>query len=623
MGHYARLSTVPLLLGLFSFFALPVTSLHAQAQRREALVFGNAAYRHAPRLVNPLNDARATGEAFTRLGFTVRTILDSDLRSMRNALLEFRNRLADADVGVFYFAGHSQQINEQNYLLPVDAELKTDADAPLEAIDLAVVMQALSTPRGLGLILIDASRDSPFARSGLRSVRRGLAPVDPLPNVVVSYSAREGTTAADGMGQHSPYTNALLRNLEIPGLDVNLLLRRVRDDVLTETGRRQEPFVYGGSLGSEPIQLHPRSAPSASAPSTDPCHRQNACTTVPVLFGTDRKREDSAARVGYGPDRANTLELGHAIVTVPQNTNRQRGTISRPAWWERALLGISAAGDPARHFTIPPNGIVVYASVEEFVGAVRQQISSAGPFKDHAFVFVHGYRVTFEEALYRTAQIAYDLGSDNVPFGTAFLYSWPASGGAKDYEYDVESARLASDHLKTFLDIVLSKTEARHVHLIAHSMGNWPLLNALAQVAASSKGLPIINQLILAAPDIDAGEFLKIARNVTAVAHGVTLYASSNDVALIASRQLRRGRPRAGDVSEDEGPVIVPGIDTIDVSAISTDILSWRHTLYAEHKELLNDIALLLRKGERPPSSRMPILETKRFKGQVYWRYPN
>jgi esterase/lipase superfamily enzyme len=353
------------------------------------------------------------------------------------------------------------------------------------------------------------------------------------------------------------------------------------------------------------------------------CEKPEICTYVPIFFGTDRKRQDWHGHLaGFGPDRADQLQFGHAIVTVPRGSGRKRGEIPRPNWWERNILFRNDAGEPDKHFTIPENGITAFMTIDDFVHAIRQYIDDNRGERDHALIFIHGYRVTFAAALFRTAQIAYDLGSDGRPFGTAFLYSWPSGGELKDYKYDFDSARFAVDHLKSFINIVTSKTGVTNVHLIAHSMGNWPLMSALNQFSSENNHNVRINQIVLAAPDIDAAEFSKLAKNMSAVAKGVTLYASGNDLAMAASREVHRGTPRAGDVTTI-GPLVVEGIDTIDISAVSTDALALGHNHYAEKRELLNDIALLLRQGVRPPHVRTPILDRKQTGGSVYWKYPN
>src|SRR5262249_20347472 len=140
----------------------------------------------------------------------------------------------------------------------------------------------------------------------------------------------------------------------------------------------------------------------------DPCASQQTCTLVPVFFGTDRKRADLPKRIDFGPNRSSTLQLGRAAVTVPRTPKRKVGEIPRPTKLER-FLGTPPEGTPAKHFTIPANGVRVFANADDFITAVREHMEDAGEFRDHAFIFVHGYWTTFEDALYRVAQIAYDL----------------------------------------------------------------------------------------------------------------------------------------------------------------------------------------------------------------------
>jgi esterase/lipase superfamily enzyme len=379
-----------------------------------------------------------------------------------------------------------------------------------------------------------------------------------------------------------------------------------------EGRRRQLEELRRRAAEEQQVSLRPKSL--------GPCDNAN-CTPVRVYFGTDRSKQESADRINFGPDRAGILQLGRAVVTVPRAVPRKRGEISRPTWYDLNVRGTPSEGDPNRHFTIPKGGVIIFTSMDDFLSAVQDELKERSAFKDHAFVFVHGFWTTFDDALYRTAQIAYDLGDGTDTFGTAFLYSWPSGGALRDYKYDFDSTRFAVEHLEAFLKLVASRSGATHLHVIAHSMGNWPMLAVLDKVARDTANTTKIDQVILAAPDIDTVEFAKMAFAISTIAKGVTLYASSNDFAMKAAREAHHGVPRAGDVPTS-GPVIVRGVYTIDVSNISTDILGG-HADYVERKELLNDIALILRNGQHPPSLRMPILETLRLKDLVYWRYPN
>jgi esterase/lipase superfamily enzyme len=306
-------------------------------------------------------------------------------------------------------------------------------------------------------------------------------------------------------------------------------------------------------------------------------------------------------------------------VTVPR-AHRKKGDVSRPSWWDLLHFRNPWREDPTVHFVIPDGGVTVFASAEEFVAAAKEHIANGGEFKDHAFIFVHGYNVEFDDAAFRAAQISFDLGNGDEPFGTAFVYSWPSKGAMLDYGYDADSARLAKKHLAAFVQLILDKTGAKNIHLIAHSMGNRPLVDVLGEMANNHTGPKRINEIILAAPDIDAGEFKTVAKSIGDIAHGVTLYASSNDRAMLASRTAHGEALRAGDVSAS-GPVIIKGIQSLDVSALNTDILALNHSTYADSKELLDDIWKLMRTGARPPNERTLLLRAKGTGSDRYWRY--
>jgi formylglycine-generating enzyme required for sulfatase activity len=170
---------------------------------------------------------------------------------------------------VIFFAGHGIEVGGENWLVPVDAELNEDIATEQEAIALRSLLPVIGSASKLGLIILDACRNNPFAarmQRGLpvRAVVRGLARVEPAGSVLVAYAAKDGTTANDGIGRNSPFTAALLRNIETPGLEVNYLFRNVREAVLSATNRQQEPVVYG-SLPSEPIYFKASATPGATA----------------------------------------------------------------------------------------------------------------------------------------------------------------------------------------------------------------------------------------------------------------------------------------------------------------------------------------------------------------------
>ena len=243
-------------------------SASATTRTKVALIIGNGAYKDVPELPNPTNDATALAGAFLRLGFSVRLVTDANYDDMRRALLEFSQKARDSEMAVVFFAGHGIELGGENWLIPVDAELKTDLDTEQEAISLRSVMLMVSAASKLGVVMLDACRNNPFINKVRRSiatrgVSRGLSRVEPMNNVLVAYAAKDGTTASDGSGDHSPFATALLKHLETPGLEVTFLFRNVRDDVIAATGNEQQPFVYG-SLSKEAIYFKP--PPAVAAP---------------------------------------------------------------------------------------------------------------------------------------------------------------------------------------------------------------------------------------------------------------------------------------------------------------------------------------------------------------------
>ena len=264
---------------LLAFLSLAATQSCAQplAQSRVALVIGNGAYRSVPMLPNPPNDASDVAAALGRLGFSVRSLTDASFDDLRRALIAFGEEARGADMAIVYYAGHGMEVGGENWLIPVDAQLRSDIDAENEAIGLKSLMLAVSGAKDLGLVILDACRNNPFGlqmqrTNRSRAITRGLAPIEPSDNVLVAFAAKDGTTAKDGTGRNSPFTEALLKHIETPGLEINFLFRNVRDDVLAATDRAQQPFTYG-SLSKEAIYLKPPPAGEATVtqrPDTPP-----------------------------------------------------------------------------------------------------------------------------------------------------------------------------------------------------------------------------------------------------------------------------------------------------------------------------------------------------------------
>lgn len=236
-------------------------SSDALAGKRVALVIGNSAYTNAPPLQHPAKDAEAIGDMLRGAGFdVVETRRDSNNLDVRRALRNFSDIVRDADMAIVYFSGHGVEVDGQNYLLPVDARLQREYDAYDEAISLDRILQSVEGARAVRLVILDACRDNPFSQSmvrtsALRAVTRGLITAEPSkPDTLIAYAAKSGTIAETADGENSPYAAALIKHLPTPGLDLRQAFGRVRDDVMKQTGGRQEPFVYG-SLGGSTVSL--------------------------------------------------------------------------------------------------------------------------------------------------------------------------------------------------------------------------------------------------------------------------------------------------------------------------------------------------------------------------------
>jgi len=225
-----------------------------RADNRVALVVGNAAYRNVSTLATPVADAKAIADALGRLDFSVNAIFDATYDEFRRALIEFGRKARGADLAIIYFAGHGIEINGDNGLVPVDAELKNDIDAANETIEFTSLMRVVSGAKKLGLVILDACRSNQFKakmQPERAIVTQGLGPIEPSGKVVVAYAAIDGTTAEDGVEPHSLYTATLLRHIETPGLEIDYLFRNVRDDVMEETHGQQQPYTYGSPSGDE------------------------------------------------------------------------------------------------------------------------------------------------------------------------------------------------------------------------------------------------------------------------------------------------------------------------------------------------------------------------------------
>jgi len=287
---------------------------------------------------------------------------------------------------------------------------------------------------------------------------------------------------------------------------------------------------------------------------------------VDVYYATDRARSgetDPNAFYGYARGQ---LELGVARVTIPDT--HQPGMIDAPSIWR-----LEFGPNPAKHVVLQS---VEPVEEEAFYARMNTHLAETG--STSAFVFIHGYNVSFDQAARRAAQIAYDMTFPGLPV----LYSWPSRGSTAGYIADTAVVRLSGRRLSHFLDDLVEKSGASTIHIVAHSMGNRALTDAL-ELMALRRGLregdaPVFDQVLFAAPDVDADLFAEMMPTVRPVAKRLTLYASEQDWALATSKQLHGDAPRAGQGGADM--IARAEFDSVDMSQLGDDMLA--HSYFAD-----------------------------------------
>lgn len=256
----------------FTFSSAP-----ASAETRVALVVGNSTYQNVPRLNNPTSDARLMADTLRSLGFELvggSAQLDLDKASFDNAARSFGRQLQGAEVGLFYYAGHGLQVRGANYLVPVNANPAREADLDYEPEDVALVLRQMEgAGTRLNLIFLDACRNNPFGGRGLRASESGLAQMRAPEGTLISFATQPGSVALDGTGGHSPFTNALARTIQKPGLGIFDAINEVGLAVKLATGGSQQPWfstspINGAFYFASAPNLAPSPSPSTTAPST-------------------------------------------------------------------------------------------------------------------------------------------------------------------------------------------------------------------------------------------------------------------------------------------------------------------------------------------------------------------
>jgi uncharacterized caspase-like protein len=261
--------------------ALLALTCSAQAEKRVALVIGNSAYQNTAPLRNPRSDAEDMTAALKRLGFEVIAGYDLDDRGMSQKVRDFARSLDGAETALFFYAGHGMQAKGQNYLLPINASLKTESDLDFETVALDLVMKQMQRSVKVSLIFLDACRDNPLTRSlagGSRSaaVGTGLARIEEAAGTMIAFSTQPGNVALDGSGRNSPFTKALLKNIDAAGATIGDTMIEVRKQVIAETNEKQVPWESSSLTGKfyfRPVAAAAPAPGQSAAPAPGPATR--------------------------------------------------------------------------------------------------------------------------------------------------------------------------------------------------------------------------------------------------------------------------------------------------------------------------------------------------------------
>jgi formylglycine-generating enzyme required for sulfatase activity len=231
----------------------------AAQEARVALVIGNGAYSEAP-LRNPVNDAQSMKAALESCKFQVTLLTDASKRQMEDAIRAFGDTIRGGAVGLFYFAGHGVQVKSVNYLVPIGARMDREDEVAYQAVEAGLVLDKMDAAKNqLNILILDACRNNPFARSWRGAGDKGLAQVKAPTGSLIAYATAPGSTAADGTGDHGLYTEALLAQLKEPGLELEKVFKRVREKVLDGSHRQQTPWESNSTVGDfyfRPLSTH-------------------------------------------------------------------------------------------------------------------------------------------------------------------------------------------------------------------------------------------------------------------------------------------------------------------------------------------------------------------------------
>ncbi|HKS18069.1 MAG TPA: caspase family protein [Bradyrhizobium sp.] len=314
-----------LILVVAVFLALDAGGRAEAAENRIALLIGNSNYKHAPRLATPINDAEDIAATLSGLGFDTVLKRDAGAEELRQALADFAEKSAKADIAIVYFAGYSVNAGVDGYLIPVEAQLATSAAFRTEAIPLRAVTFGVARARSLGLVILDALRGNPFPaklerqESQHREPNAAAGSAEGFRNVLVFFAAEPSRTSEEGSGRNSPMAAALTKYLAEPDLEISFLFRNVRDDVRQTTRQKQTPYMYG-QLSRDKIFLNAVKQAALAAPAQADASAVNRCDEL-ASAPEDARRSLGIKGVGLAD-----IQAGEAQAACAEATRQFPGT---------------------------------------------------------------------------------------------------------------------------------------------------------------------------------------------------------------------------------------------------------------------------------------------------------
>ncbi|RWA70783.1 caspase family protein [Mesorhizobium sp.] len=333
------MKTFAVLVSGFILFVLAAFSAEAatpEAAKRVALVIGNSKYVNAVPLPNPANDAQLIASTLRNAGFDVIEGVDQDNQGMHSLISRFTEESYNADLAVIFYAGHGMQVDGKNYLIPVDAELTSPAYLKTRTVQIDEFMAALPPDPAVGVIILDACRDNPLARTlaaslpKSRSLGAGLAPVEAKADgvgtggVLIAYATDPGAIAFDGNGVDSPYSLALAKHLTEPGVEIQSALTRVRGEVTEATQGRQRPW-HNASLGREVFLGKPAAQPAA--PVAEPGADAAKTTAAPAPVASEPPSWEVEQRLWDEASKKNAIPFYEAY--LEQFPNGRFATVAK------------------------------------------------------------------------------------------------------------------------------------------------------------------------------------------------------------------------------------------------------------------------------------------------------